>query len=215
MQIVTKFLAWAALPLMACSLAVSTEGLSDGAASGSGASSSGAPPGTTSSGSSTSSGGGSTSSSGGHTSSGGSSASGGSTDAGADAAVEIFYATGFEGSECSEWGGTPVGGGVAGNGCRVCASGELRRTFALVPKGTYVLSAKGRATDFDPGGSWIVRVGEDPGPSHENFAEVSAGYALSEANYTPPAAGRTLAATLFLAPSAGCLIVDDVVLRRY
>ncbi|MBL8607347.1 MAG: hypothetical protein JNL38_08505 [Myxococcales bacterium] len=205
--------------LGACSLAVTTDGLGGGAAS-SGGSSSGA-----SGGSSASSGGASSSASSGGSSSSSSSSgqasssstSSSSGDAGVDAATSgILYSTGFEGTECAEWGGTKeAAGGRTGAGCKMCG-GQLFKTLVLpTTPGTYVLEGWGRRVDPTPAIGWSARL-KVAGKSADIDDELDTAYRKLSVEVVTTTTGAS-EDLRFLPISVGggsCFMVDDVVFYR-
>jgi len=217
--------------LAACSVAVSTEGLQGGDApssssggSSSGGSSSGSSSSSSSGGSSSgsssssASSGGSSSGASSSSSSGGTSSSSSSSSSGGDASTYLLvYSTGFEGTECTDWGGTKDAAGRSGSGCRLCGAGLSRTLSASAPPGTYVFEAWGRrAADPTPTGMKLRL--EMAGLDAEKEGDVTSA-AFSKVTLTLPTSTSTTSEVLRLFPvgalgAGDCVIVDDVAFYR-
>lgn len=123
----------------------------------------------------------------------------------------MLYSTGFEGTECAEWGGVKEAtGGRTGAACKLCG-GQMQKTLALpTTAGTFVLEGWGRRTDPSPAIGWSARL-KVAGKNADKDEELDTAYTKLSVELVVATTGASEELRFTPIVAGGCLLVDDVV----
>lgn len=123
----------------------------------------------------------------------------------------MLYSTGFEGTECAEWGGVkePTGGRT-GAACKLCGGQLLKALTLPTTAGTFVLEGWGRRVDPSPAVGWSARL-KVAGKNADKDDELETAYKKLSVEVVVATTGSSEELRFTSILAGACLLVDDVV----